>query len=314
MIKDPVAAQWTASTLENETDPFALDDPLGEARWQKTPRLVHQYANRVLLKTTDRCFRYCRFCFRRRWVAGLKADRETRADFINREETEAACAYIAAHAEIREILLSGGDVLTADNDALAALFQALRKARPGVVLRVCTRAPIVKPERVDNDLVALCAEERPLRLIVHVNHVNELTDQRGQPLAAALVLRKCVEAGIPVHTQTVLLQGVNDNAQTLAALFQYCVELGVTPYYLFQLDLAPGTKHWRVPLRRGLAIYRELKGLVSGLALPKYAVDLPGGGGKILLDESVIAGERDTPKGRALLLRANDGALWEYPA
>jgi lysine 2,3-aminomutase len=125
-----------------------------------------------------------------------------------------------------------------------------------------------------------------------------------------------VEAGIPVHVQTVLLRGINDNAETLAQLFRECLNLGISPYYLFQLDLAPGTSHFRVPLKKGLAIYRELERHVSGLgagrliALPAYAVDLPGGGGKIRLCEDVIAGEDNG----ALLLKGHDGKLWKYPA
>jgi lysine 2,3-aminomutase len=145
-------------------------------------------------------------------------------------------------------------------------------------------------------------------MVVHVNHPAELESPAADRLAA------CVDAGIPVHTQTVLLAGVNDHAPTLAELFTRCVDLGMSPCYLFQIDLTPGTAHFRVPLRRGLEIYDELKPLVSGLALPKYAVDLPGGGGKILLHQGIIAGEEARPEGPVYLLRGNDGRLWPYPA
>jgi lysine 2,3-aminomutase len=123
-----------------------------------------------------------------------------------------------------------------------------------------------------------------------------------------------VDAGIPVHVQTVLLGGINDDPALLAQLFRDCLDMGLSPYYLFQLDLAPGTAHFRVPLKRGLAIYRELSGLVSGLGLPAYTVDLPGGGGKIRLHENVIAGEKETADGFVYILKDNSGKEWYYPA
>jgi lysine 2,3-aminomutase len=160
-------------------------------------------------------------------------------------------------------------------------------------------------------LAALCRDFRPLRFSVHINHPRELAP------AARRALGGLVRSGFSVLVQTVLLRGVNDSAETLAALFRDCLDLGLCPYYLFQLDLAPGTAHFRVPLKRGLALYRELQNRWAGAGtaqLPAYAVDLPGGGGKIRLSQESFAGEEERPEGRVCLLKAPDGSLWPYPA
>jgi lysine 2,3-aminomutase len=217
-------------------------------------------------------------------------------------------AYLKAHPGIREILISGGDPLVAADALLAGLFSALREARPGILLRICTRVPITQPGRLTGESIALLKAFRPLRMVIQSNHPRELA------APAQEVLRACVDQGIPVHVQTVLLRGINDTAAVLTALFRACLDLGLTPYYLFQLDLAPGTAHFRVPLKTGLALYREVKGRLSGLGLPVYAVDLPGGGGKIHLHEGVIAGEREEAGARVYLLQGPGGKLWPYPA
>jgi lysine 2,3-aminomutase len=223
--------------------------------------------------------------------------------FISDDELAPALAYLQAHPEIREVLVSGGDPLTAPDDVLEALFTKLRKANPALSLRICTRVPVTAPERVTPELVELCCRFRPLRFSVHINHPRELSPPTRQ------ALHRLTQAGITVLVQTVLLRGVNDSAETLAELFAECHALGLTPYYLFQLDLAPGTAHFRVPLKQGLALYQK-----GARHLPAYAVDLPGGGGKIRLSEDSIAGEEDHPGGRVYLLKAPDGRLWPYPA
>jgi lysine 2,3-aminomutase len=297
---DPIRRQFMPDPRESMVSSFALEDPLGEALYRKTPRLVHQYRDRALLLAGGACAGYCRFCFRR-------ARMSSPAPFIGGAGEE--CADLRAHPEIREILLSGGDPLSAGDGELEALFASLRGARPGVLLRLCTRVPVTAPRRLGPETAAFLARWKPLRLAVHVNHPRELEGPAGKALAA------CVDLGIPVHVQTVLLRRINDRAETLAVLFWECLSLGLTPYYLFQLDLAPGTDHFRVPLKEGLRLYEELKLLVSGLALPAYAVDLPGGGGKIRLHRDIIAGETKGPNGEALyLLPGPGGKLWPYPA
>jgi lysine 2,3-aminomutase len=309
---DPIRRQFFPDPRETLPDPFALNDPLGESRHRAAPRLIHQYPDRALLLAGGACAGYCRHCFRRVWLSAAPAFIGTGGAHAG--EPGPALAYLGAHPEIREILVSGGDPLTADNGRLAELFGALRAARPGIPLRLCTRVPITSPDRLNKETIALFRQFHPLRLAVQINHRRELAALCRERLAA------CIAADLPVLVQTVLLRGVNDSAAVLAELVRGCVELGLTPYYLFQLDLAPGTAHFRVPLKQGLAIYRELAALLGKNAgaespgLPAYAVDLPGGGGKILLGENVIAGKKTSAAGPVYLLRDSQGKLWEYPA
>ncbi|GHT91022.1 lysine 2,3-aminomutase [Spirochaetia bacterium] len=330
---DPIRRQFMPDPREAQFDPFALEDPLGEACHRATPRLIHQYADRALLKTTAHCGGFCRFCFRRVWMAETARGEWIAAPFITAAELEPVLAYLKNHPEIREILLSGGDPLTASDERLGWLFQGLRSAtpslrtaNPALSLRICTRLPITAPDRITPELVGLLSRFRPLRTAVHINHPRELSPESRRALTAITA------AGVPVLVQTVLLKGVNDNAETLAALFRECRDLGLIPYYLFHLDLAPGTAHFRVPLKQGLTLYQELQGtLVPGPLspllgtelkndsssvplIPAYAVDLPGGGGKIHLSQDCIAGEEDRPAGRAYLLKDKNGKLWPYPA
>jgi lysine 2,3-aminomutase len=297
---DPIRRQFMPDPRESLPSPFALEDPLGEALYRKAPRLVHQYRDRALLLAGGICAGYCRFCFRR-------ARMSSPAPFIDTAKAE--CAYLRGHPEIREVLVSGGDPLSAGDGELEALFASLRGARPGVLLRLCTRVPVTAPRRLGPETAAFLARWKPLRLAVHINHPRELEGPAGEALGT------CVDLGLPVHVQTVLLRGINDKAEILAVLFRDCLSLGLNPYYLFQLDLAPGTDHFRVPLKAGLDLYEELKVLISGLGLPAYAVDLPGGGGKIRLHKGIIAGETSGPGGRPVcLLPGPGGKLWPYPA
>ena len=297
---DPIRRQFFPDPREALHDPFALDDPLGEKQHLPMPRLVHQYKNRALLLAGGPCAGYCRHCFRRVWLSAAPR-------FITEQELEPALAYIAAHPELQEILVSGGDPLTAGNNLIEKLFSALRQTRPEILLRVCTRVPITNPQRLCGKTITLFRQFRPLRLSVHLNHPRELSLPSRQVLAA------CVEAGIPVLVQTVLLRGINDDAAVLARLFNDCLDLRLSPYYLLQMDLAPGTAHFRVPLKRGLAIFGQLEKLLCARGLPVYALDLPGGGGKIRLCKDIIAAEETTKKGRVYLLRDKIGKLWEYP-
>jgi len=303
---DPIRRQFFPDPREALNDPFALDDPLGESFYRAAPCLVHQYRNRALLLAAGTCAGYCRHCFRRVWLSQSSGGLEPGMDFQS-GAWKTAIEYLTAHTEINEVLVSGGDPLTLDNDKLGELFSRLRNVRPGLVLRLCTRAPITEPSRLHAETIAMFAAFSPLWLSVHINHPRELS------APSRAVLASCVDAGITVKVQTVLLRGINDDPALLAGLFTECLGLGLAPYYLFQLDLAPGTAHFRVPLKRGIAIYKELGKLISGPGLPSYAVDLPGGGGKIALHENVIAGEKTSSKGTGYVLKDGNGREWYYP-
>lgn len=272
-----LCAQIKPSEREKTVLPCENADPLGEKRYCVTPHLVHQYPNRVLLLATGRCLGYCRYCFRRNFTARNEG-------FLDIAELTTVCEYLGANSAIREILVSGGDPMSGTFEELRTILDAIRLARPDILIRLCTRAPIFAPELFTPSLVAYFRSLRPFWLIPHINHGAELGDNQVRAISA------CIDSGIPIQSQTVLLRGVNDSSLVLSELFHTLVCLGVKPGYLFQCDLAPGTSHFRVSLDRGLAIWSELRTLLSGLSLPVYAVDLPCGGGKIPLSVLALSG------------------------
>ncbi len=293
--RNPLLAQALPSPTEARVDPRELSDPLGEASHTVGDRAIQQYRSRVLVRATGECFLFCRHCYRR---ALLPAERAFISDKAMRELSE----MLRAHEEIREVLISGGDPLTASDARLRRLIGSVRAVPRRILIRLCTRAPVVQPQRVTDGLIQLLASSRPLRVILQINHPKELSETLLEKTEAL------AKAGIPLHSQSVLLRGVNDSASTLIELFSSLSLNGIQPYYLFQGDLAQGTSHFRVPLSRGLELYAALRGELSGLELPRYAVDAPGGGGKVYLPEGIV--ER---RGDSWILRAPDGTLREYP-
>jgi lysine 2,3-aminomutase len=292
---DPIAAQFMPRAGEHTALPYESADPIGDKRYLATERLIHHYPDRALLLVTDQCASYCRFCFRRHFTG-------KGAGSISRDQLEDACDYLARHPGITEVLLSGGDPLTLPHEALTGIIERLRKVGTRYLIRLCTRVPVVMPSRVTPELARALGGLEPLWVVTHANHPAELTDQFRD---CARLLRA---EGIPVLSQSVLLRGVNDEARTLEALFKGLVSMGVKPYYLFQGDLAVGTAHFRVDLGRGMAIMRELRARMSGLALPAYAVDLPDGAGKVAIEAAFVRAEPD-----AYVLRGSDGAEHRYP-
>lgn len=297
-----LSRQIVPSADEKEFSPGETADPLGEARHCVTPRLVHQYPNRVLLLTTGTCLGYCRYCFRRTFTGrGI--------GFIGGEELVEVQNYLVSTPAVQEILVSGGDPLSGTDEELSTLLSEIRRVRPDILIRLCTRANVFAPERFSDALVSRLRGLRPLWVIPHINHPAEL----GPAQVASLM--KLVDSGISVQSQTVLLRGVNDSAATLADLFHRLTCLGIKPGYLFQCDLALGVASFRVPLADGLSLWKSLRERLSGLSLPEYAVDLPGGGGKFplsvpaLMDSIVDSGTSGT-----LAVRGSDGKVYTYPA
>ncbi|WP_180898300.1 lysine-2,3-aminomutase-like protein [Martelella soudanensis] len=265
---DPLARQFVPDVRELETYDGEMDDPIGDGAFERAKGVTHRYPDRVLLKPTHACQVYCRFCFRRETVGEPEAA-------LDREELAAALDYIRAHGEIWEVILSGGDPLVLSDRRLAALMLALGQIDHVAVIRIHTRAPLVTPERIIDDLVAALKQAgKTVNIVIHVNHPRELTE------AVRAGLARLADGGIPLFAQTVLLKGINDEAETLATLFKTLVVNRVKPYYLHHLDKAKGVAHFAVPISRGQALMRALQGTISGLCLPTYVLDIPGGQGK----------------------------------
>jgi lysine 2,3-aminomutase len=269
---DPIARQFVPSIGEGDTQPHERADPIGDARHSPVAGIVHRYPDRVLLKLTYVCPVYCRFCFRREMV-GPGEDQ-----MLGAAELDAALAYIAAHTEIWEVILTGGDPFMLSPRRLAEVTARLSAIPHVKILRWHTRMPVADPERVTPELVRALATEKTTYVAVHVNHPRELTDH------ARRAASRLVDAGIPLLSQSVLLKGVNDDVATLEALMRALVEARIQPYYLHHMDLAPGTAHFRTTIAEGQALVRELRDRVSGLCQPHYVLDIPGGHAKALLN------------------------------
>jgi lysine 2,3-aminomutase len=265
---DPIALQFVPSTEELTTAPHEHPDPIGDDKFSPIKGVVHRYPDRALLKPLLLCPVYCRFCFRREHVG-------PDGGVLTAAELEAAYAWFAAHPEVREVILTGGDPLLLSPRRLAAIIATL-SAMPHIeTLRIHTRVPTTDPGRIDEAVTGALATDRSLWLVLHANHAREFS---AEAKAALTRLRR---AGVPLLGQSVLLRGVNDSAAALEALFRAMVASGVKPYYLHQLDAAPGTARFHVPIAEGQRLLAALRGRVTGLAWPTYVLDIPGGHGKV---------------------------------
>jgi len=285
---DPIARQFVPTEAELDVRPGESGDPIGDLAHQPVEGIVHRYPDRCLLKLNHACAVYCRFCFRREMVgpAGLRP--------LSGAALDAAMAYIAERPDIWEVIVTGGDPFILSPRRLREVMRRLGEIAHVKVVRFHTRVPAVTPERVTAALVAaLKAPGKAIYVALHANHARELTP------AARAACAKIVEAGIPMLGQTVLLRGVNDAAETLAALMRAFVESRIKPYYLHHADLAPGTSHLRTSLADGQALMREMRGAVSGLCQPTYILDIPGGHGKVPVGPGYLTpGCVEDPAGR----------------
>jgi lysine 2,3-aminomutase len=274
---DPIARQFVPDPRELVQTAEERADPIGDLALSPVEGIVHRYPDRVLLKAVHVCPVYCRFCFRREMVGpqGLGT--------LTPEALDRAIGYIAAHPEIWEVILTGGDPLVLSPRRLAEITGKLAAIGHVRIVRFHTRVPVVEPERVDSELIAaLKASGKTTYLAFHANHPRELT-----PAARAAAARLS-DAGIVLISQTVLLRGINDDAEVLAELMRGFVENRIRPYYLHHPDLAPGTSHFRVPIAEGQALMRRLRGRISGLCQPTYILDIPGGHGKSVIEAPSI--------------------------
>ncbi len=279
---DPIARQFVPSSDELLVAPEERADPIGDAAHSPVPGIVHRHRDRVLFKPVLSCPVYCRFCFRREEVGPKDSTKAKSA--LSPEAVAQAFDYIAAHREIREVIFTGGDPFILSPRRIAELSAALADIPHVKLLRWHTRVPVVEPSRVTDDLVAaLLAPGAATYVALHANHPREFS-----PAARAAVAR-LVEAGIPLLSQSVLLKGVNAEIATLKALMRTFIENRIKPYYLHHPDLAPGTAHFRVSIEEGQALMRELRARVSGLCVPDYVLDIPGGFAKVpLLSDNVV--------------------------
>jgi lysine 2,3-aminomutase len=267
---DPIFRQFIPDPAELITAPHESGDPIADEALSPIPGIVHRYPDRALLKPLLACPVYCRFCFRREQVGpdgGVLSD----------AALEAAYAYLEAQPGIREVILTGGDPLILSPRRLGAILRRLGAIPHIEVLRIHTRAPVADPALVTEALADALDIETPLFLCLHANHARELTPSVGA------ALRRLQRRGIPVLGQSVLLAGVNDSEAALGDLFRAMLRMRIKPYYLHQLDAAPGTARFYVPPERGRDILTNLRGHISGTALPIYVFDRPGGLGKIPL-------------------------------
>jgi lysine 2,3-aminomutase len=266
----PVRRQAIPLEAEGRRSPGDRLDPTGEEGHRPVRAVVHKYPDRALLLVTDACPVYCRHCTRRRITGGG-------AGAFDRAAVEEGIAWVAAHPEVTDVILSGGDPLVLADDRIGEILGRLRAIPHVRILRLATRAPAVLPMRVDEALAALLRRHAPVFVVTHFNHPKELTEE------ARRACERLVDHGVPVENQSVLLRGLNSSSRALGLLFSTLLGWRVRPYYLHQGDLADGTGHLRTPLAAGVEILGALRGRISGLALPHLAVDLPDGGGKITL-------------------------------
>ena len=287
---DPLWRQAVPDPAELADD-AGTQDPLCEELLSPVPGLIHRYPDRVVLLASQQCAMVCRFCMRKRRV-GAEMDR-----------IAAGIDYLGRTPAVHEVILSGGDPLMLDDGPLAQLLESIREINHVNLIRIHSRMPCTLPHRITADLVRLLRAFQPLYFNVHFNHPDEITDHAREACT------RLADAGIPLGNQTVLLRGVNDDAAVMHRLMEMLLAMRVRPYYLHQVDRVCGTAHFQVPLVTGLAIMVHLRGRLSGMGVPHYMVDLPGGGGKVPLTPDYVVEKRPDH----WILRNFEGRHFHYP-
>ncbi len=278
---DPVFKQCFPDARELRRGKELSEDPLAEEKQMPVANLIHRYKDRVVLLVTNKCAVHCRFCFRKRkWKSGINVSD------INDGNLQEACKYISNNPGIKEVLISGGDPLMLSTVRLKTILASISRIKTVTAIRVGSRMPAVLPMRIDKPLVNMLSGVRGLWVMTHFNHAAELTKESEK---ACLAL---VKAGIPLLNQTVLLKGVNDNAEVLEELFRGLVKIKVKPHYLFHADPVEGSSHFRTGIGKGLEIMKKLRPSLSSLGTPVFAIDLPEGGGKVPLQADYRSGKK----------------------
>jgi len=296
--REPLRRTHIMTGEEYLRGPGEDDDPLGEDHDTAVPGIVHRYPDRVLFLTTGTCSTYCRYCTRARVVGNPGGEYQ-----FSVRQWEQALAYLGDHTEIRDVLMSGGDPLTLGDDKLDWLLGRLRAIKHIEFIRIGTKVPVVLPQRITKRLVAILKKYHPLWMSIHFTHPDELTDEVSEST------ERLADAGIPLGSQTVLLKGINDDISIIKPLMLGLLKRRVRPYYLYQCDPIRGSAHFRTRVEKGLEIIQGLRGHTTGYATPIFAVDAPGGGGKVQIAPDFVVG-RD---GDDLLLRNFEGDVYRYP-
>jgi len=298
---DPIARQFLPSVEELNVLPEERADPIGDAAHSPAPGIVHRHPDRVLFKAVSACPVYCRFCFRREMIG--PSNNKGHDSKLSPDQFEMAISYIASKAQIREVILTGGDPFILSPRRVAEITNRLASIPHVKLIRWHTRVPVTDPARVSDDLVAaLHAPGAVTWVAVHANHAREFSS------SARAAIARLVDGGIALVSQSVLLKGVNDNVEALADLMHAFVENRIKPYYLHHGDLAPGTSHFRTRIEDGLALMQHLRVRLSGLEMPAYMLDIPGGFGKVPLESDHL---QKTPAGYRI--RDLSGQWHDYP-
>ncbi|MFZ5754019.1 MAG: lysine 2,3-aminomutase [Bacillota bacterium] len=291
----PIRKQAIPSVQELVSYKCDMDDPLNEESDSPVPGLTHRYPDRALLLVTDQCSMYCRHCTRRR-MAGQK-DRA-----LPRKQVEIALEYIRKTPVIRDVIISGGDPLTLPDSEIEFLLKELRAIPHVEIIRIGTRTPVVLPQRITRELCQMIQKYHPVWINTHFNHPKEITPE------SKAACERMANHGIPVGNQSVLLKGVNDCPHIMKELMRKLLTIRVRPYYIYQCDLSRGIGHFRTSVGKGIQIMESLRGHTSGLAVPHYVIDAPGGGGKIPVNPQYLISQSD----RQVILRNYEGKLFVY--
>lgn len=292
----PIRKQAIPSIEEMTISKNDMADPLHEEANSPVEGLVHRYPDRVLFLLTNKCSMYCRHCTRRRIVGENDCN-------LASNNFEKALDYIRNHTEVRDVLLSGGDPLTLSDIHLEKIIIKLRAIPHVEVIRIGTRVPVVMPMRITEDLLNMLKKYHPIWINTHFNHPSEITAESSK------ACQKIADAGIPLGNQTVLLKGVNDNADILKKLFTSLVKIRVRPYYLYQCDLSQGIGHFRTPVAQGIDIMKHIRGFISGYAVPTFVIDAPSGGGKVPITPDYIVSLND----KEIVMRNYCDEIYSYP-
>ncbi|WP_425590260.1 lysine 2,3-aminomutase [Fictibacillus sp. B-59209] len=275
---------------------YDLEDPLHEDEDSPVPGLTHRYPDRVLFLVTNQCSMYCRYCTRRRFSGQIGMG-------VPKKQLDAAIDYIAATPQVRDCLISGGDGLLINDNILEYILKRLREIPHMEIIRIGTRAPVVFPQRITENLCNILKKYHPVWLNTHFNTSIEITEESKK------ACEMLANAGVPVGNQSVILAGINDSTHIMKKLMHDLVKIRVRPYYIYQCDLSEGIGHFRAPVSKGLEIIEALRGHTSGYAVPTFVVDAPGGGGKISLQPNYLISQSPDK----VILRNFEGVITSYP-